>query len=361
MLTKFVKGLVNQTIKNSYFFGSVSGKITQMTGREAIISAQKEELERDPKVFLMGEEVALYNGAYKASKGLYDKFGAKRIWDTPISEIGFAGIGVGAALYGLKPIIEFMTWNFALQAIDHIVNSAAKFRYMSGGDLTCPVVFRGLNGTPGFVAAQHSQCFGSIYSSIPGLIVLAPYDAEDTRGLLKAAVRNPDPVCHLESENMYNEKFDVTPEILDKDFVIPIGKAKIMREGKDVTIPCWGKAVHTVLAAARELEKSGISVEVINLRTLRPLDRGTIVKSVKKTNRCVTVEEGWPQCGIGAEICALIMESSAFDYLDCPVERVTGGDAPIPYAWNLEPLLIPQVHNIVNAVKRVMKGKKLKN
>lgn len=355
MLTNFVKKFISNGMTNSFFFAS---KITKMSVREALVTAQKEEMERDPKVFLMGEEVGLYGGAYKADKGLYDKFGKNRVWDTPISEIGFTGIGVGAALYGLRPIIEFMTFNFALQAIDQIVNTAGKARYMSGGDFNCPIVFRGLNGAPGHVGSQHSQCFGSMYSSIPGIIVLAPYDAEDCRGLLKSAIRNPDPAIHLESEALYGEEFEIKPEVLDKDFLVPIGKAKIMKEGTDVTIPSWGKALHKVMQAAKILEKEGINAEVINLRSLRPLDRETIVKSVKKTKKCVTVEEGWPQCGIGAEICGIIMETSAFDYLDAPVMRITGAEAPIPNAFNLEPLLLPQVEDIVKIVKRTCAKKK---
>jgi pyruvate dehydrogenase E1 component beta subunit len=268
-----------------------------------------EEIERDTKVFLMGEEVAQYNGAYKISKGLYDKWGAKRVIDTPISEIGFTGIGVGAALYGLRPIIEFMTWNFALQSIDHIINSAAKIHYMSAGDLTCPIVFRGLNGAAAGVAAQHSQDFSAWYSSCPGLKVLAPWSAEDARGLLKAAIRDNNPVVFLENEIMYSKAFPKTNELMNKDFVLPIGKAKVEREGTDVSIITFSKMVGDSLEVAKALEKEGISVEVINLRTLRPLDRDTIVNSVKKTHRLVTVEEGWPQCGIGAEICGIIMES----------------------------------------------------
>lgn len=271
-----------------------------------------EEIERDSKVFLMGEEVAQYNGAYKISKGLYDKWGPKRIVDTPISEIGFTGIGVGAAMYGLRPIIEFMTWNFALQSIDHIINSAAKIHYMSAGDLTCPIVFRGLNGAAAGVAAQHSQDFSAWYASCPGLKVLAPWSAEDARGLLKAAIRDNNPVIFLENEIMYGKSFEKTPEIMDKDFVLPIGKAKVEREGTDVSIVTFSRMVGESLEVAKTLEKEGISVEVINLRTLRPIDRDAIVKSVKKTHRLVTVEEGWPQCGIGAEICGIVMESNFF-------------------------------------------------
>jgi pyruvate dehydrogenase E1 component beta subunit len=283
--------------------------IIKISIRECLNTAIDEEIERDSKVFLMGEEVALYNGAYKISKGLYDKWGAKRIIDTPISEVGFTGIGVGAALYGLRPIIEFMTWNFALQSIDQIINSAAKIHYMSAGDLTCPIVFRGLNGAAAGVAAQHSQDFSAWYSSTPGLKVLAPWSAEDTRGLLKAAVRDNNPVVFLENEIMYGKSFSKTDEIMNKDFVLPIGKAKIEREGTDVSIITFSRMVGQSLEVAKTLEKEGISCEVINLRTLRPLDRDTIIKSVMKTHRVVTVEEGWPQCGIGSEICGIIMES----------------------------------------------------
>lgn len=280
--------------------------------------------------------------------------------DTPITEIGFAGIGCGAAMYGLKPIVEFMTFNFAMQAIDHVVNSAAKIRYMSGGDCSCSIVFRGPNGAAKAVAAQHSQCFAAWYSSVPGLIVLSPYDGEDARGLLKSAIRDPNPVVFLENEIMYGEVFNLSDEVMGKDFLIPIGKCKIMKPGKDVTITAFSKNVKFAVAAAEILEKEGISAEVINLRTIRPLDRDGIINSVKKTNRLVSVEEGWPQCGLGAELCALMMESSAFDFLDAPVERITGRDIPMPYALNLETKTIPQTENIVNAVRKVCAGMKKK-
>lgn len=291
-----------------------------MTVREAINSAMCEEIERDPKVFLMGEEVGQYNGAYKVSKGMYDKYGPTRVWDTPISEVGFTGIGVGAGFRGLRPIIEFMTWNFALQSIDHIINSCAKGRYMSGGDLSCPIVFRGINGASAGVGAQHTQDFVPWYSSVPGLKVVTIYDVEDARGLIKAAVRDDNPVVVLENEMMYGIPFDVPEHVLDKDFVLPIGRAHIMREGTDVTITAYARMVDVALKAADILQKEhGISAEVINLRTVRPLDRNTIFESVKKTNRIVNVEEGWPQCGMGAEIAASLMESDAFDYLDAPM------------------------------------------
>lgn len=266
-------------------------------------------MERDERVFLMGEEVARYDGAYKISKGMSQRFSEKRVIDTPISEIGFTGIGVGAALYGLRPIIEFMTWNFSLQSIDHIINSAAKINYMSADEFKCPIVFRGLNGCASGVAAQHSQCFAAWYSSCPGLKVFAPYSVEDARGLLKAAIRDDNPCIFLENELMYGVPFEVEDKVLDKDFVLPIGKAKIEREGKDISIITFSRQVGNALQAAEVLAKEGISVEVLNLRTLRPIDRQAIIDTTKKTNRVVTVEEGWPQCGITAEIMSIIMES----------------------------------------------------
>lgn len=330
-----------------------------MTCRDAINSAMSEEIERDPKVFLMGEEVGQYNGAYKVSKGMYDRYGPSRIWDTPISEAGFTGIGVGAGLYGLRPIVEFMTWNFALQSIDHIVNSCAKSHYMSAGDLKCPIVFRGINGVSAGVAAQHSQCFASWYSSVPGLKVVAPWNVEDLRGLLKASIRDDDPVVFLENEMMYGVSFDVDDRVLDKDFVLPLNQAKVEREGTDVTITAFSKMVGFSLQAADILQKEhGINAEVINLRVIRPLDRNAIIKSVKKTNRIVSVEEGWPQCGIGAEIAASIMETDAFDYLDAPLERITGADVPMPYSVSIERLAVPQVENIVRGVLKACYRKK---
>lgn len=325
----------------------------EVTVRDALNMALDEELARDPKVFLMGEEVALYNGAYKVSKGLHDKWGSDRIFDTPITEAGFTGIGVGAAMGGLVPVVEFMTWNFALQAIDHIVNTAAKSHYMSGGQVTCPITFRGPNGPPTSVGAQHSQCFAAWYSSLPGVKVVAPWNAEDAKGLLKAAIRDPNPVVVLESELCYNYKFNLSPEAQSPDFVIPIGKAKVERQGTDVTVITFSRLVGQALEAATQLEKEGISVEVINLRTIRPLDMDTIVASLKKTHRIVTAEEGFVQSGVGAEICARVMED-AFDYLDAPIERIAVADVPMPYAKSIEDLAIPQAHNIANACKRVL-------
>lgn len=313
-----------------------------MNVRDALNTAMCEEIERDPKVFLIGEEVGQYNGAYKVSKGMYEKYGPTRIWDTPISEAGFTAIGVGAGMKGLRPIVEFMTWNFSLQSIDHIVNSCAKAHYMSAGDLTCPIVFRGINGVSAGVAAQHSQCFASWYSSVPGLKVVAPWNVEDVRGLLKASIRDPDPVVFLENEMMYGVTFDTPDHVFDKDFVLPLNKAKVEKEGTDVTITAFSKMVGFSLEAAAILQKEhGINAEVVNLRCIRPLDRDTIVKSVKKTNRIVSVEEGWPQCGIGAEISALMMESEAFDYLDAPLERIAGADIPMPYSISIERLSVP--------------------
>ncbi|XP_049850283.1 uncharacterized protein LOC126322405 isoform X2 [Schistocerca gregaria] len=315
--------------------------------------ALDEEMERDSRVVLMGEEVGRYDGAYKVSKGLFQKYGEERVIDTPITESGFTGLGIGAAMAGLVPIIEFMTFNFSLQAIDHIVNTAAKSRYMSGGQLSCPVTFRGPNGPPMSVGAQHSQCFAAWYGSIPGLKVVSPYSAEDAKGLLKAAIRDPNPVVVLENERMYNQKFCVQPEVLSKDFVLPIGKAKIERMGKDVTVVSFARLVGQALEGAEQLAKEGIEVEVINLRSIRPLDIETVVKSVQKTNRLVTVDEGFPQFGVGAEIAARVMEE-AFDFLDAPVERLSVADVPAPYSYKLEILHIPQVTHIINACKRVL-------
>jgi len=333
-------------------FRSFASETKKITVRDALREAIEEEMKRDDKVFILGEEVGQYQGAYKVTKGLLQEFGPKRVIDTPITEMGFAGIGVGAGMAGLRPIVEFMTFNFALQAIDQIINSAAKTLYMSSGDISCPIVFRGPNGPPTSVGAQHSQCFGAWYSSVPGLKVVAPWNCDDARGLLKAAIRDDNPVVFLESEIMYNASFEVSQEAQSKDFIIPIGKAKIEREGKDITIVAFSRSVGLSLQAAETLEKEGISVEVINLRSLRPLDTETIIKSVKKTNRVVTVEEGWPQCGVGAEIIALVNEH-AFDDIDAPIERITGADVPMPYAKNLEDAAMVQTQNIVNAVKRV--------
>ena len=324
-------------------------QMVKQTVREALRDAMAEEMRRDPNVLLLGEEVAEYQGAYKVSQGLLDEFGAKRIVDTPITEYGFTGLGVGAAMAGLRPIVEFMTWNFAMQAIDHIINSAVKTRYMSGGEISSPIVFRGPNGAAARVAAQHSQEYSPWYSHCPGLKVIAPYSAADAKGLLKAAVRDPNPVVFLENEVLYGQSFEV-PKL--DDFVLPIGRAKILREGKDVTITAFSLMVDRAVKAAEKLAEQGIEAEVIDLRTLRPLDLETIVESVKKTNRVVSVEEGWPQCGIGSEIAAVMMEQ-AFDWLDAPVHRVTGKDVPMPYAANLERMALPQVEDVVAAAKAV--------
>jgi pyruvate dehydrogenase E1 component beta subunit len=319
------------------------------TVREALRDAMAEELRRDGDVFIMGEEVAEYQGAYKITQGLLEEFGARRVIDTPITEHGFAGLGVGAAMAGLKPIVEFMTWNFAMQAMDQIINSAAKTLYMSGGQMGCPIVFRGPNGAAARVAAQHSQEYSSWFAHCPGLKVVAPYSAADAKGLLKAAIRDPNPVIFLENEVLYGQSFEV-PDV--EDYVLPIGAAKILRQGKDVTITAFSLMVGRALEAADALSELGIEAEVIDLRTIRPLDTTTIVSSVKKTNRLVSVEEGWPQSGIGAELAAMVMEQ-AFDWLDAPVFRVTGRDVPMPYAANLERLAVPQSVDIVEAAKTV--------
>jgi pyruvate dehydrogenase E1 component beta subunit len=317
--------------------------------REALRDAMAEEMRRDSDVFIMGEEVAEYQGAYKVSQGLLQEFGAKRVIDTPITEHGFAGVGVGAAMAGLKPIVEFMTFNFAMQAIDQIINSAAKTLYMSGGQMGCSIVFRGPNGAAARVAAQHSQDYSAWYSQIPGLKVIAPYSAADHKGLLKAAIRDPNPVIFLENEILYGHTGEV-PKL--EDFVVPIGKARVARQGSHVSIIAWSMGMSYALKAADELAKEGIEAEVIDLRTLRPLDTDTIVASVKKTGRAVTVEEGWQQNGIGAEIAARLMEH-AFDYLDAPVLRVSGKDVPMPYAANLEKLALPSAAEVVAAAKTV--------
>jgi pyruvate dehydrogenase E1 component beta subunit len=324
-------------------------EMVTMTIRDALRDAMAEEMRRDPDVFLMGEEVAEYQGAYKVSQGLLQEFGAKRVIDTPITEHGFAGIGVGAAMAGLKPIVEFMTFNFAMQAMDQIINSAAKTLYMSGGQMGCSIVFRGPNGAAARVAAQHSQDYSSWYSQVPGLKVVSPFSAADYKGLLKAAIRDPNPVIFLENEILYGHSGEV-PKL--DDFVIPIGKARIARSGSHVTIVSWSNGMTYALKAAEELAKEGIEAEVIDLRTLRPMDTDTIVASVKKTGRAVTVEEGWQQNGVGAEIAARIMEH-AFDYLDAPVMRVSGKDVPMPYAANLEKLALPSAAEVVEAAKAV--------
>jgi len=320
-----------------------------ITVREALRNAMAEEMRLNKKVFVMGEEVAEYQGAYKVTQGLLEEFGDKRVYDTPITEHGFAGIGVGAAFGNLNPIVEFMTFNFAMQAMDQIINSAAKTLYMSGGQMGCPIVFRGPNGAASRVAAQHSQCYASWYAHCPGLKVVSPWSSEDAKGLLKSAIRDPDPVIFLENEVMYGQSFSCPDS---DDFLLPIGKANIEREGVDVTIIAFSIMVGKAIEAADALNDLGINAEVINLRTLRPLDSSTIINSVKKTNRVVTCEEGFPFAGIGAEISALINEQ-AFDWLDAPIRRVTGKDVPMPYAANLEKLALPQVDDIINACKDV--------
>jgi pyruvate dehydrogenase E1 component beta subunit len=324
-------------------------EMVAMTVREALRDAMAEEMRANDRVFLMGEEVAQYQGAYKVSQGLLDEFGERRVVDTPITEYAFAGVGVGAAFAGLKPIVEFMTWNFALQAIDHIVNSAAKTLYMSGGQMHCPIVFRGPNGAAARVAAQHSQDFSAWYASVPGLKVIAPYTAADAKGLLKAAIRDPSPVIFLENEILYGQSFDV-PKL--EDFILPIGKARIAREGRDVTIVSYSRGMAYALDAAKQLAGEGIEAEVIDLRTLRPLDLETVLASVRKTNRLVTVEEGWPICSVGSEICARVA-LEAFDHLDAPPMKVTGADVPMPYAANLEKLALPSVEQVIAAAKAV--------
>ncbi len=323
--------------------------MVRLTVREALRDAMAEEMRRDPDVFLMGEEVGYYQGAYKVSQGLLEEFGERRVIDTPITEYGFTGLGVGAAFAGLRPIVEFMTWNFAMQAIDHIINSAAKTLYMSGGQLHCPITFRGPNGAAARVAAQHSQEYSSWYAHCPGLKVVAPWSAADAKGLLKSAIRDPNPVIVLENEILYGESFEV-PQI--EDWLVPIGRAKLLREGKDVTITAFSRWVSLALDAAEVLAREGIEAEIIDLRTLRPLDRETIVASLRKTNRLVSIEEGWPVCGIGAEIAAIAMEE-AFDWLDAPVVRVSGADVPMPYAANLEALALPRLEQVVQAAKDV--------
>jgi pyruvate dehydrogenase E1 component beta subunit len=326
-----------------------TGAVKRVSVRDALRDAMAEEMRRDPTVFLMGEEVAQYQGAYKVSRALLDEFGARRVVDTPITEHGFAGLGVGAAMAGLKPIVEFMTWNFSMQAIDHIINSAAKTLYMSGGQLKSSIVFRGPNGAAARVGAQHSQDFSSWYSHVPGLIVIAPYDAADAKGLLKSAIRNPNPVVFLEHEMLYGIEFDVPDS---DDWLVPIGKALVRRSGSDVTITAHSRMVGMALSAADSLARDGISAEVIDLRTLRPLDTETILASVRKTNRLVTVEEGWGQSGVGAEITARVT-AEAFDDLDAPPVRVHQVDAPLAYAANLEALSLPRADNVIQAVRSV--------
>jgi pyruvate dehydrogenase E1 component beta subunit len=323
--------------------------LVSTTVREALRDAMAEEMRKDERVFVMGEEVAEYQGAYKVTQGLLQEFGAKRVIDTPITEYGFAGLGSGAAMGGLRPIVEFMTFNFAMQAIDHIINSAAKTNYMSGGQMRCPIVFRGPNGAAARVAAQHSQNYGPWYASVPGLVVIAPYSAADAKGLLKAAIRSEDPVVFLENELLYGQHFDV-PQL--DDYVLPIGKARIVRPGKDVTLVSYSIGVAVALEAAQELMAEGINAEVIDLRTLRPLDKATVLESLKRTNRMVVVEEGWPTCSIASEIMAVCMEQG-FDDLDAPVMRVTDADVPLPYAANLEKLALIKAADVVAAAKAV--------
>ncbi len=322
---------------------------TTLTVREALRDAMAEEMRGHDDIFLMGEEVAEYQGAYKVSQGLLEEFGARRVIDTPITEAGFAGIGIGAAFAGLRPIVEFMTFNFAMQAIDQIINSASKTQYMSGGQMRCPIVFRGPNGAAARVGAQHSQCYASWYAHCPGLKVVAPFSAGDAKGLLKSAIRDPNPVIFLENEILYGQSFEVP---VDDDFTVPIGRAKVVRAGGDVTIAAFSIMVGHALAAAEALAADGIDAEVIDLRTIRPLDTDTIVASVRKTNRLVTVEEGWPFAGIGAELSAAMMEL-AFDDLDAPVARVSGVDVPMPYAANLEKLALPQADQIAQAARDI--------
>jgi pyruvate dehydrogenase E1 component beta subunit len=324
-------------------------EMVTMTVREALRDAMAEEMRRDPDVFVIGEEVAEYQGAYKVTQGLLQEFGAARVIDTPITEHGFAGLGVGTAMAGLKPIVEFMTFNFAMQAIDQIINSAAKTLYMSGGQMTCSVVFRGPNGPASRVGAQHSQDYSSWYSHVPGLTVIAPFTAADAKGLLKSAVRYPNPVVFLENEILYGHSFPVPRH---EDYLVPIGRARIARPGEHVTIVAWSMGMAYALKAAEELEKESISAEIIDLRTLRPMDTATVIRSIEKTGRCVVVEEGWQQSGVGAEVSARVMEQ-AFDYLDAPVARVSGKDVPMPYAANLEKLALPSVAEVVAAAKAV--------
>jgi pyruvate dehydrogenase E1 component beta subunit len=323
--------------------------LVSTTVREALRDAMAEEMRKDDRVFVMGEEVAQYQGAYKVTQGLLDEFGPRRVIDTPITEYGFAGLGSGAAMGGLRPIVEFMTFNFAMQAIDHIINSAAKTNYMSGGQMRCPIVFRGPNGAAARVGAQHSQNYGPWYASVPGLIVIAPYSASDAKGLLKAAIRSEDPVVFLENELLYGQHFDV-PQM--DDYVLPIGKARIVRPGKDVTIVSYSIGVGVALEAAQELMGQGINAEVIDLRTLRPLDKATVLESLKRTNRMIVVEEGWPTCSISSEIIAIAM-TEGFDDLDAPVLRVTDVDVPLPYAANLEKMALIKASQVVEAVKAV--------
>ncbi|XP_017768857.1 PREDICTED: pyruvate dehydrogenase E1 component subunit beta, mitochondrial [Nicrophorus vespilloides] len=352
-----VVNVLFKLINRRSFSTSKAALAQQMTVRDALNTAIDEEMEKDERVFIIGEEVALFDGAYKVTRGLWKKYGDKRVIDTPITEMGFAGIASGAAFAGLRPVCEFMTFNFAMQAIDHIINSAAKTFYMSAGRVNVPIVFRGPNGAAAGVAAQHSQCFGAWYAHCPGLKVLSPYSSEDAKGLLKAAIRDPDPVVFLENEILYGVQYPMSDEAMSKDFVLPIGKAKIERQGKHITIVAHSRAVETSLEAAKELAGKGIEAEVINLRSLRPLDMDTIIASVVKTNHLISVEQGWPTCGIGSEILARIMESEAFYHLDQPAIRVTGVDTPMPYTKSLEIAAIPVANDVTMAVKKLLKVK----
>lgn len=350
--TTLLRG-VSGAIRRS--FSTSQTVAAQITVRDALNTALDEEMERDGTVFVLGEEVAQYDGAYKITRGLWKKYGDDRVIDTPITESGFTGIAVGAAFGGVRPVCEFMTFNFSMQAIDQVINSAAKTFYMSSGGIHCPIVFRGPNGAASGVGAQHSQCFGAWYSHCPGLKVISPYSAEDCRGLLKAAIRDPDPVVFLENEIMYGQVMEISDEALSKDFVLPIGKAKIERPGSHITLVAHSKGVQTALEAANSLAAQGVECEVINLRSLRPLDTESVINSVMKTRNLITVEQGWPQSGIGAEICARIIESPAFYYLESPVVRVTGVDVPMPYAASLEVACIPVANDVELAVKKVLK------
>merc|ERR1712024_205712 len=341
-------------VQSKYLSTSTAFQAKSMTVRDALNSAIDEELAKDDRVFVMGEEVAQYDGAYKVTRGLWRKYGDKRVIDTPITEMGFAGIAVGAAMNGCRPICEFMTFNFSIQAIDQVINSAAKTYYMSGGVVNIPIVFRGPNGCAAGVAAQHSQCFAAWYGHCPGLKVISPFDSEDCKGLLKAAVRDPDPCVFLENELLYGTTFDIADEVLGEDFVVPIGKAKVQRQGKDITLVAHSIGVGFCMGAADILAKDGISCEVINLRSIRPLDIDTVNESVKKTKHLITVDGGFPMYGVGAEVCAQVIEGPAFHYLDAPIIRVAGADVPMPYAVSLEKRATPQAEDVVKAVKRVL-------
>lgn len=352
MLSTGIRTIVSRRVANGASTSTRSFASIDVPVRDAINMAIDEEMERDDAVFILGEEVAQYQGAYKVTKGLYQKYGDRRVIDTPITEMGFTGLAIGAALKDLKPIVEFMTFNFSMQAIDQVINSAAKQYYMSAGNLTCPIVFRGPNGNAAGVAAQHSQCFAAWYSSCPGLKVVAPYSSEDSKGLMKSAIRDPNPVVVLEHELMYGISFPMSDAAQSKDFLIPIGQARVEKQGTDVTIVSFSQNMALAFEAADIMATRGVSVEVINLLTLRPLDRDTILNSVRKTGRIVSLETGWPQCGIGSEIAAMIMETDAFNYLDAPLERVTGADIPMPYAAELEKASIPQLNDVIAAIER---------